>query len=217
MKILALSDKIISFIYSPQVKQRFKDVDLIIGCGDLAYYYLEYVFTVLGVPLFYVRGNHDAVVEYGTGEQRTEPHGGIDLHGRLCCYNGLLMAGVEGSVRYRPGSFQYSQSQMWNHVLSMVPGLLINRLRYGRFLDVFVSHAPPAGIHDCQDLTHQGIRAFRWVISTFQPDYFLHGHIHLHRPDETTETQLGGTRVINTYGFRELIVDLESKSPASCR
>ena len=217
MKILALSDKIVSFIYSPQVKQRFRDVDLIIGCGDLAYSYLEYVYTVLEVPLFYVRGNHDAVVEFGVGEQRTEPHGGIDLHKRLCCYDSILLGGVEGSVRYRPGSFQYSQAEMWNHVLGMVPGMLLNRLRYGRYLDVFVSHAPPAGIHDCEDLTHQGIRAFRWLISVFQPACFLHGHIHLHRPDEVTETQMGGTRIINAYGFRDLQVDINENPQGSCQ
>ena len=217
MKILALSDKIVSFIYSPQVKQRFQDVDLIIGCGDLPYYYLEYVFTALEVPLFFVRGNHDAVVEFGMGEQRTGPHGGIDLHSRLCCYKGLLLGGVEGSMRYRLGPFQHSQAQMWNFVLGMVPGLIINRLRYGRFLDVFVAHAPPSGIHDCQDLTHQGIKAFRWLISVFQPAYFFHGHIHLHRPDEVTETQFETTRVINAYGFRQTDVDIGQNSHVPCR
>ena len=40
MKVLSLSDKVVSFIYGPQVKCRFKDVDLVIGCGDLPYYYL---------------------------------------------------------------------------------------------------------------------------------------------------------------------------------
>ncbi len=217
MKILALSDKIVSFIYSPLVKKRFPDSDLIIGCGDLAYYYLEYVFTALEVPLFYVRGNHDSVVEFGTGEQRTEPHGGIDLHGRLSCYRGLLLGGVEGSVRYRLGPFQHSQAEMWNIVFKLVPGMMINHLRYGRYLDVFVSHAPPSGIHDCEDLTHQGIKAFRWLISVFKPGYFLHGHIHLHRPDEVIETQLGATRIINTYGFRQVDVSTGQGAQVPCK
>jgi len=210
MKALTLSDQIVSFIYSPQVRQQFQDAELIIGCGDLAYYYLEYVFNALNVPLFFIRGNHDAVVEYGTTEQRTEPHGGIDLHCRHYCHRGLLMAGVEGSIRYRPGPFQYSQTQMWYHVFNLVPGLLYNRLRYGRFLDVFISHAPPYGIHDCPDLTHQGIKAFRWLISTFKPGYFIHGHIHLYQPNSAAETQFGITRVINTYGFRQMELEFST-------
>jgi len=56
MKILSLSDKTISFIYSPQVQNRFQGVDLIIGCGDLPYYYLEYALNALDVPLFFCEG-----------------------------------------------------------------------------------------------------------------------------------------------------------------
>jgi Icc-related predicted phosphoesterase len=99
---------------------------------------------------------------------------------------------------------------MWKHVFSLVPGLLYNRLVYGRFLDVFVTHAPPAGIHDRDDLTHQGINAFRWLIRVFQPAYHFHGHIHIYRPDEVTETLFGSTRVINTFSYRETILDLNS-------
>jgi Icc-related predicted phosphoesterase len=85
----------------------------------------------------------------------------------------------------------------------------MNRSRYGRYLDIFLTHAPPAGIHDAPDLPHQGIRAFRWLISTFQPSYHLHGHVHVYRPDSVIETRLGKTRVINSYGYREVEILLE--------
>ena len=212
LKALSLSDKIVPFIYGPQIRRRFSDVDLIIGCGDLAYYYLEYVLSSLDVPLFFVRGNHDKVVEYSTEGQRTGPHGGIDLHRKLARHKGLLMAGVEGCLRYRPGPFQYTQLEMWSHVLHLVPGLLFNRLRYGRYLDVFITHAPPDGVHDKPDLPHRGIRAFRWLIQTFHPAFCIHGHVHVYRPDESTETLIDTTRVINAYGFRE--IDLHDGPPA---
>jgi Icc-related predicted phosphoesterase len=203
MKILSLSDKIIPFIYSPQVRRRFDGTELVIGCGDLAYYYLEYVLTALNVPLFFVRGNHDKVIEYSSAGQRTSPHGGVDLHRKVINYRGIILAGVDGSLRYKPGRFQHSQADMWRHVLRLTPGMLINRLKHGRFLDIFVTHAPPAGIHDQPDLPHQGIKAFQWLITVFQPAYHFHGHVHVYRPDTVTETTLGRTRVINTYGFRE--------------
>ncbi len=211
IKVLSLSDKIVRFVYSPQVRSRFKNIDLIIGCGDLQYYYLEYVLTALNAPLFFVRGNHDKVVEYSEVGQRTAPGGGIDLHRKVCHYKGLLLAGVEGSLRYRVGQFQYTQAEMWNNVFSLVPGLLYNRLRYGRFLDMFVTHAPPAGIHDRDDLTHRGIKAFRWLIRVFHPAYHIHGHIHIYQPDEVTETLFGSTRVVNVYSYREMVIDLSSK------
>ena len=208
MKILSLSDKIVSFVYSPIVKRRFPDVDLVIGCGDLSYYYLEYVMSALDVPLYFVRGNHDVLAEYDHGNMRVAPQGGMDLHRRHAKYRGLLVAGIEGSLRYRPGSFQYSQSSMWGHVFSLVPGLMVNRATRGRFLDVFVTHAPCAGIHDRPDLPHQGIKAFRWLITVFKPSYHIHGHIHIYNPDSVIETRFGDTLVINTYGFREITIDL---------
>jgi len=161
MRILSLSDTIVSLIYSPMIRSRHEGVDVILGCGDLPYYYLEYVFTTLDAPLYFVRGNHDKVLEHSSAGQRAGPHGGIDLHGRTCSYKGLLLAGVEGSLRYRPGPYQYTQAEMWWHVYRLVPGLLRNRLVNGRYLDVLVTHAPPTGVHDGDDLPHRGIKAFR--------------------------------------------------------
>ncbi len=207
MRILSLSDNVVSFIYSPQVKRKFQGVELLLGCGDLPYYYLEYVYDALDVPLYYVRGNHDQVVEYGSGGQRTYPHGGIDLHCRTENFKGLLLAGVEGSLRYRPGMFQYSQSEMWLNIFKLVPAFLKNRLIHGRYLDIFISHAPPAGIHSETDLPHRGIEAFRWLIDFFKPAYFIHGHIHLLRPDSIRESLVGRTCIINAYGYREIEIE----------
>lgn len=207
MKVLSLSDTMVPFIYSPQVRNRFKGVGLVLGCGDMSYAYLEYVYNALDVPLFFVRGNYDKVVEYGSAGPRTSPHGCIDLHRKVIFRNGLLLAGVEGSMRYREGDFQYTQVEMWGHVLALAPVLLFQRLWHRRRLDIFLSHSPPAGIHDCDDLPHQGIKAFRWLIDFFQPRFFLHGHIHIHRPDTLVETIRGKTHILNTYGFRETWIE----------
>ncbi len=207
MRLLVVSDTQVSFLYSPQVRARFQGVDLILGCGDLAYSYLEYIFNALNAPLLFVRGNHDPVVEYSTAGQRTAPHGGVDLHRRSVRVGGLLVAGVEGSVRYRAGPFQYSQQEMWRHTFALLPQLLANRLRYGRFLDVFITHAPPAGAYPDEDHPHQGIRAFAWLDRLVQPVYHFHGHLHRYHPKLPAESRLGKTMVINAYGYRELTLD----------
>jgi len=217
LKVLSLSDTLIPFIYSSQARRRFGMVDLVIGCGDLEYYYLEYILDAFDAPLFFVRGNHDKVVEYSVEGQRTAPNGGIDLHRRVVHCKGLLLAGVEGSLRYHPGPFQYTQRQMWRHVLWLVPGLLANRIRYGRYLDVFVTHAPAAGIQDGVDLPHQGIQAFRWFLSVFKPCYHFHGHVHIYRPDAVFETDFGRTKVINTFGFRETSIEFTHDNRPTCQ
>ena len=42
MKILAVSDRVMDQIYCTDVRQKYPDVDLVIGCGDLPFYYLEF-------------------------------------------------------------------------------------------------------------------------------------------------------------------------------
>jgi uncharacterized protein len=203
MKVLSLSDVIIPFIYSPQIAERFSDVDMGIGCGDLPYYYQEYVISKLDIPFFFVRGNHSKEEEQTSAGTCNAPQGAVDLHRRVLNHKGLLMAGVEGSGRYRKGSFQYTQTEMWLHVLTLVPALLRNHAVNGRYLDVFVTHAPPWGIHDQEDLPHRGIKAFLWFIKVFKPAYHFHGHIHIYHPDTPTETSYYRTKVINSFGFRE--------------
>jgi Icc-related predicted phosphoesterase len=205
MKILSLSDIVIDRIYSPWIQERFADVDCVISCGDLPYYYLEYILTALNVPLYYVRGNHAPIREISESGENPGPCGAIDLHTNVIRVQGLILAGIEGCLRYREGPFQYSQSEMWSYVLRLVPAFLINKVTYGRFLDIFVTHASPWEIHDQPDLPHQGIKAFRWLIQVFQPRYHFHGHIHVYRNGTIVETMVGKTTVINTYGYRETI------------
>ena len=209
MRVLSLSDVVHSRIYSSQIRALFGDVDLVIGCGDLPYYYLEFIASMLDVPTYFVRGNHAEMVEYQEAGPRTHPHGTIDLHCKVINHSGLLLAGVEGSIRYRRGPFQYSQSEMWLNVFSLVPKMLLNRIVYGRYLDVFVTHASPWGIHDQPDLPHHGAKAFRWLLKVFQPTYHFHGHIHVYRPDTETHTLFVNTQVINTFGHLVSTIDLE--------
>ncbi len=204
MKILAISDKVVDFIYGPGCKQKFDDVDIVISCGDLPYYYVEFVQTTLNKPLYYVRGNHANKIEYSKSGNRTEPRGSFDLHGKVYRQNDLLIAGVEGSVRYNLGDFQYTQGEMWSHVLKLIPEFFYNKIAYGRYLDIFVSHASPRGIHDKHDPAHVGVNAFLWLIKTFKPKYHFHGHIHRYHHEDPHESKFQDTIVVNAYAYRVL-------------
>lgn len=209
MHILSLSDTRVLRIHSPSIKAHFQHIDCVITCGDLPYAYQEYVISMLDVPLFFVRGNHDLVEEHTSFGVRSQPRGGVNLHRKVVTYQGLLLAGVEGSLRYKPrGAFQYTQNQMWGHVFQLVPKLLRNKILYGRYLDVFVTHAPPWGIHDKLDMPHRGIKAFRWLVRVFQPAFHFHGHVHLYLPSEKRVTVFGKSRIINTFGYLETEIDV---------
>lgn len=208
MKVLALSDQVLDIVYSSNARQRFANVDLVLACGDLPYYYIEYLVDQLEAPVFFVRGNHSVTVEYTEHGERRAPWGAVDLHQRVVYQDGLLLAGFEGCVRYRKGPFMYTQTQMAWKVLGLLPRLLWNRLRYGRALDILVTHAPPRHVGDRPDQAHNGFMAFRWLLRLARPAYHFHGHIHLPDRNAPRSRQFGETTVINSYGYLELDLDL---------
>jgi Icc-related predicted phosphoesterase len=221
MRALVICDKVEPILYSAAIKQHVGPVELIISCGDLPHYYLDFITSTLGKPTYFVYGNHGREVEYqvGKGDQWqsvTEPSGADDLHGRTVKVDGLLMAGLEGSMRYNDSPrFQYTDFEMWRIVYGLAPKLFMNRFRYGRYLDVLVTHSPPYGIHDQPDLPHNGFRSFLWLMRWARPRYLLHGHIHIYRRDVVTQTRYHETDVINTYPYK--IMNLEPAPPITRR
>jgi Icc-related predicted phosphoesterase len=183
--------------------------DLLVGCGDLPAYYLDYLVSRLDAPLYAVHGNHDAPPS-SEEAQRFTRCGATWLGGRtLRTPSGVLIAGFDGCLRYNGGAYQATELEMHAQVRRMVPHLWLNKLRYGRFLDVLVTHAPPEGIHDRgEDRVHKGFSAFRWLLEHFRPRYHLHGHVHVYDRRRPTTTWLGPTQVVNVYPFRELAVSV---------
>ena len=208
MKILALSDEVVDYLYSPSIRDRFGDVDLIVGCGDLPYFYLEFVVTILDKPLYYVPGNHDKPTQYlsdGRLLSRAEGCELLDGQAMTADIGGqtLLLAGLGGCLEYNgEDKHQYTQGAMARRMWRLAPSLLANRLRHKRYLDIFVAHAPPRGIHDDKDLAHTGFDAFLTLMDVFRPRFLLHGHAHVYRRDIPTRTQYKNTEVLNGYPYR---------------
>ncbi len=202
-KILAVSDIESQYIYHAIGGDKFRDIDFAISCGDLPYHYLEYIISMSNKDLYYVRGNHAHQAEISDRHQTTEPQGARNLHLKtMRTSGGITLAGIEGCLIYNYGPHQYSQSQMWQMVFRLVPRLFINYIQYNRYLDIFVTHAPPWKINDQEDLPHQGIKAFRWLLEVFHPRYHLHGHTHDYLNRSGIKTRYIDTDVINVSGYQ---------------
>jgi Icc-related predicted phosphoesterase len=206
LKILAISDMVVDRLYSTKVAERFHNVEMILGCGDLPYEYLEFLVTSMNVPLLYVPGNHDPA--YNEKEADARAHGCDYMDRKVCSVKGLNITGFGGSIRYRPGGAnQYTQSQMYSRLSAFVPKLLWYLPRHGNTLDIMITHSPPRGIHDDDDHAHTGFSAFRDFIQTFKPRYFLHGHTMVYKSNIVSPiTKVGTTTVINVYPYR--IIDI---------
>lgn len=202
MKILAVSDQEVDQLYELATEGHFRDVDMTVACGDLHYGYLEYLVTVLNVNLFYVPGNHD--LDYNPGSDGAPAPGCTNLDLQTAQTNTLLLAGFGGSIRYRSnGTNQYTQTTAFLRLAVLIPKLWRNRLRYGRTLDILVTHSPPFGVHDDESRAHQGLKAINWLMDWAKPRYLLHGHIHHQQSNLMRDVVWNGTTsVMNVYPYR---------------
>ena len=188
MKILALSDEECPALWDYYMPGRLKGYDLIISCGDLKPNYLSFIVTMANVPVLYVHGNHDARYE------KDPPEGCDCIEDQIVVFKGLRILGLGGSYRYRPGPHQYSEREMRKRIRK-----LRWKLRKHKGVDIVVTHAPPRGIGDGEDLPHRGFQALLELIDQYHPKCLLHGHIHMsYGTDQTREREYNGTRVINT-------------------
>jgi Icc-related predicted phosphoesterase len=191
MKLLAVSDAVSPALTDPLAREAFSGVEAVISAGDLPPEYLASIAVALGVPLFYVCGNHD--IRY----KDTTPTGCTNIHLRLVSFGGLNILGIEGSRWYNGGPYQYTEAEMAWRLLTLMPAIW-----WARGVDIVVTHAPPRFIHDAEDPCHKGFRSFLRLIKRYRPAYFLHGHIHRYfESHEARVTQFNGTEVINCYGY----------------
>jgi Icc-related predicted phosphoesterase len=186
------------------LRRRYNDVDLLLSCGDMPAVYLEFITSVLNVPLFYVRGNHDT-------HYSERPPGGEDLHNRIIEYQGVSFAGLEGSVRYNDGPIQYTDQEMMWLVMKMWLPLHLRQAHKGFGLDVFVAHAPARGIHDQADRPHRGFNAFLKFVEWYHPRYMVHGHVHTYDNRAITKTMYLETCIMNINPFTLLEIAPQQK------
>jgi len=208
VKILAVSDEVVERLYSLCTSGHFSEIELILGCGDLPYPYLENLLTFLNVPLYYVPGNHDPV--YNPENHLAHVEGGSNLDLKVVRFKRFLIGGFGGSIQYRPnGTNQHTQAEAYFRALHLLPRLFLNRVNYGRALDILITHSPPFGVHDEETQAHQGLKAINWLLRAAKPRYHFHGHTHFQRRNlSVSETTQGLTKIMNIFPYKIIEVHL---------
>lgn len=213
-RVLVVADETAPQLHRSEVRDL--EPDLVVSCGDLPFDYLEYLVSVLNVPLVFVPGNHDPALpprrrrplepgsfsweaHHGGGPR---PHGCQNIDERIVDIAGLRVAGLGGCIRYNDGPNQYTQRQMTRRSLMLETRARARR----RNVDLLVTHAPPAGCGDGSDAAHQGIHALHRLARVLAPRYLLHGHIHpygIEQPDR----RIGHTTVVNVVPYKVMEIE----------
>jgi predicted phosphodiesterase len=166
MKLLIISDEESKFIYEYFDRATFEGVDLTISAGDLNIYYLEFIATMVPVPLLYVPGNHD------TSFSKKPPGGCQSIDGKILSVCGLKIAGLGGCQSQNPdGVYQLTEKQMSKRV-----NKLLRKAK--NKIDIFVSHTPALGLGDGDDFFHKGFSCFHEIIEGAKPKLHIFGHQH---------------------------------------
>jgi Icc-related predicted phosphoesterase len=213
--ILAIADEVEASLFSAEVRNLRPD--LVVACGDLPFDYLEFIVTMVNVPLLYVPGNHDPdlkkamskpLVKPDIDEWRVPgPEGCTNIDGRVVDAGHLRVAGLGGSARYNNGPNQYTEREMRRRALTLELRCRTRNLRDGRAVDLLVTHAPPLGLGDDDDEAHRGFNAFHRLVKKLAPRMMIHGHVHPYGQGEH-DHRLEGTAIVNAVSSR--MIELET-------
>lgn len=185
MKALVLADRTPGINYPEFVKEN--NIELVISLGDFVREQLLGLEKITDIPKIGIYGNHDS-------GNYMEELGILNLHSATWTYKGITFAGLQGCVRYKnnPQAIMYTQEEVWN-ILKNYPKV-----------DVFITHCPPRGINDEEEVAHQGFDALLDYIEQKPPKVLLHGHTY--PTEEKMVREHGPTRIEYVSGYR--IIDL---------
>lgn len=199
MKILLVADKESPYYWDYYQPDRLADIDLIISCGDLNSQYLSFLVTMGRARVLYVHGNHDR------GYEKHPPEGCDCIEDQLLTVNGLRILGLGGCPVYSGGPHQYTERAMARRI-----GKLRFKLWRAGGVDMIVTHSPAKGYGDGQDYAHRGFECFLPLLDKYQPQYLVHGHVHLNYGAKMPRTlSRGNTTIINAY--ERYILELPDK------
>lgn len=205
MKIMIVADVEDRLLYDFFKKERVEGVELIISCGDLKAGYLDFLMTMVNVPMVYVMGNHDD--DY----IKNPPTGAISIEDRIIKYKGYKIAGLGGSIKYNKRHINmFTESQMRRRCRNLQFKAM---LKGG--IDILVTHSPVRGYGDLEEFSHRGFECFNDFLEKVRPTYMFHGHVHTnyHHSVKTENHHPCGTTIINGCGYK--IIELPDKDESN--
>lgn len=216
MRILLIADREERYLWdswNESTARALSDVGLVLSAGDLKPAYLEFLVTMLNVPLVYVRGNHDGYYDVHA------PEGCMSADGKILdveCDNGtekmnLRILGLGGSMRYNDNpSDMYTEQEMRARVRRaeldiakrrLASKLVSNMDEHAPDFDILLTHAPCRGYGDMADLPHMGFECFNDLLKKYSPRLHCYGHVHQEYGEAKRHMiHPSGTLLINSCG-----------------
>ena len=163
-------------------------ISLIVLLGDMGddEFLLRIKQLASGIRIVGVLGNHDDFDLY----ERFEIE---NINGQVVEHDGVKLAGLEGSIRYKDSEFpSYTQDESI---------ILSSQLTAA---DILISHTSPVNIHTHKGVSHMGLQGITNYLERYRPLLNLHGHQHTN----VYSILPYGTAVVGVYGAT--VIDLQT-------
>ena len=133
---------------------------------------------VVGVPIYGVLGNHDGFELY-------DRYGIENIHGKVVEVNGVRIAGLQGSLRYK-----YSDMPLYTDEESVE---IAEKMEEA---DILISHDSPKHLYGDNDFAHSGLQGITRYCEKYSVPLNIHGHHH----ENMRSVLENGTTSICCYG-----------------
>lgn len=155
------------------------NIDIVIMLGDHHDHDIEIIREYnSNIKIIGVLGNHD-------GFDFLERNGVEDINGRVYEANGVRIAGMQGSFKYKDVDYpSFTQEQSRTFAGNIGPA------------NIFITHDSPRGYHEHKDDAHVGLEGISEYILKNDPIINIHGHQH----DDLISIMENGTIIIGIYG-----------------
>ena len=161
-----------------QHKDKIAEANLVCILGDMYRLEVQLLYDFVKVPIIAIHGNHDVEDTYS----------GMDIYmlhqSSVMLSNGLVVAGFEGSSKYKPSQiYGVTQDESIEECIK-IP-----------ICDILVCHDGPLGYcGDIHDVAHCGLKGITDYINRVQPKILFYGHHHKNR-----NYKIGNTDCYNVY------------------
>ena len=163
LRILVISDTHGCFAEDmiPVNSQGDVQADICLLLGDMSDRDVAIVDEFINIPKYGILGNHD-------GWDLYDRHGIENIHGKVIDFNGVRIAGLQGSIKYK-----YSDMPLYtdDESVEIADGM--------DSADILISHDSPKYLHGDRDFAHSGLRGITHFCEKWNVPLNIHGHHHV--------------------------------------
>ncbi|MCP5454699.1 MAG: metallophosphoesterase [Thermotogae bacterium] len=202
---------------------RKRNVDILVGCGDLSPGYMDYLMSEFRPSVgVLIHGNHDEKYYRPYYSERNLKFSNI-YKGFIIINNGVInlknflgkdffIAGFSGAMSYGDKPFHFSEKEVKHFYKKL------SKIKYmNKKFDMIVSHHPPYMENTLPDSDeyHKPSKELGKIYRSFFPPVWLYGHLHRNytKSDFDFEIHKNGEKsyMINSIPYKFMEYDEENK------